>query len=132
MSWDATPSVMSGFATSLSDISNVDTVYQTSGNFTNWIILNPYEQCHLQVGVGFGATGNDLWFRTTTTLNASSPVPDTLAFNAGTIAFSASSIQYRSIVITGPYCFRVEVRKGGATAGGYSPSASFLMNGVSA
>lgn len=123
---------LTGLNTALSETTNVDADYVATNHFTQWDTLNPGESAHLQIEAAFGSTGSDMFFRIIGTLDVSSENADSLPFISGSIGFSASTTQRRSIILTGPYKYRVEVRKGGTTAGSYTPNVYVRKNGISA
>lgn len=89
------------------------------------------ESVQLQIEAAFGSTGADMWFRVVGTLDASAENADTVAFIAGSLGFVASTTQRRSITLSNVYKYRVEVRKGGTTAGSYTPNVYVRKNGIS-
>lgn len=122
---------LAGLGSALSETSNADADYTATNHFTQWDTLNPGESVHLQIEVVFGSTGNDVYYRPICTLDASSENADTVGFPGGSIPFVASTTQRRSVMLTGPYKYRVEVRKGGTTAGSYTPNVYVRKNGIS-
>jgi hypothetical protein len=123
---------LNGLNAVLSEVTNIDTDYVALNHFTDWDTLNPGESVNLQIEVAFGGTGNDMYFRIIGTLDNSSENADTFAFVSGTIPFVALTTQRRTIVISSLYKYRVEVRKGGTTAGSYTPNVYAKHNGISA
>jgi hypothetical protein len=130
MSWSA-KTTLTGLNTSLSETSNADADYVAANHVSQWDTLNPGESAHLQIEAAFGSTGNDMYFRVIGTLDASSENADTVAFVSGNVPFVLSTTQRRSVMLTGPYKYRVEVRKGGTTAGAYTPNVYVRKNGIS-
>jgi len=122
---------LTGLNTALSETTNVDADYVATNHFSQWDTLNPGESAHLQIEAAFGSTGNDMYFRVIGTIDATSENADSVAFVAGSIPFIASTTQRRSVILTGPYKYRVEVRKGGTTAGSYTPNVYVRKNGIS-
>lgn len=122
---------LTGMNAALSETSNADADYTATNHYSQWDTLNPGESAHLQIESAFGSTGNDMYFRIVGTLDASSENADSVAFVAGSIPFVASATQRRSVMLTGPYKYRVEVRKGGTTAGNYTPNVYVRKNGIS-
>jgi len=122
---------LTGLNTSLSETTNVDADYVAANHFTQWDTLNPGESAHLQIEAAFGATGGDMFFRVICTLDVSSENADSVTFIAGSIPYILNTTQRRSIILTGPYKYRVEVRKGATTAGAYTPNVHVRKNGIS-
>lgn len=122
---------LTGLGTALSETSNADADYTATNHYSQWDTLNPGESAHLQIESAFGSTGNDMYFRIVGTLDANSENADSVAFVSGSIPFVASTTQRRSVTLTGPYKYRVEIRKGGATAGSYTPNVFVRKNGIS-
>lgn len=122
---------LTGLGVSLSETTNVDADYTAANHYTEWVTLNPGESAHVKIESAFGSTGNDMLFRVVTSLDALSETPDTEAFTGGSVPFAASVTKSRSLLVWGVYKFRVEVRKGGATAGSYTPSVYVRKDGVS-
>jgi len=131
MSWDSSKSTLSGLNTELSEVTNLDSDYTATSHYSEWITLNPGESAQLQIESVFGSTGSDMYWRIVETLDASSENADTVGRQAGSLGFVASSTVRRTITVTGPYKFRVEVRKGGTTAGTYTPNVYMRKNGIS-
>lgn len=129
MAW-SDKATLTGLNTALSETTNVDADYTATNHTSQWDTLNPGESAHLQIESAFGSTGNDMYFRIIGTLDASSEAPDSVSFMAGSIPFVASTTQRRSVMLTGPYKYRVEVRKGGTTAGSYTPNVYVRKNGI--
>ena len=129
MSWSA-KTTLTGLNVALSEVTNADADYVAANHFTEWVTLNPGEIADLQLACVFGSTGNDVYYRIIKTLDDTSEVIDTVAFTAGSIPFVASTTQYRPHTVSGCYRFRVEVRKGGTTAGSYTPNVYMRKNGV--
>ena len=129
--WGA-KSTLAGLNVALSESTNVDADYVAADHVSEYVTLNPGESAHLQVEAAFGSTGADMFFRVMGTLDDAAEAVDNLPFVSGSLAFTASTTVRRSIIVTGPYKFRVEVRKGGATAGAYTPNAYIRKNGISA
>lgn len=121
---------LTGLNTALSETTNTDADYVAASHYSQWDTLNPGESAHLQIEAAFGSTGSDMFFRIIGTLDVSSENADSLPFISGSIGFSASTTQRRSIILTGPYKYRVEVRKGGTTAGSYTPNVYARKNGI--
>lgn len=130
MAW-GDKATLTGLGVALSETSNADADYTAANHYTEWVSLAPGESAHVTVESAFGATGNDMVFRVIPSLDASSEAPDTEAFVGGSVPFVASATRRRSVLVWGIYKFRVEVRKGGATAGSYTPSVSIRKDGVS-
>lgn len=122
---------LTGLNTALSETSNADADYVATNHYSQWDTLNPGESAHLQIEVAFGATGADIYYRPVCTLDATSENADTIGLPGGAVPFVASTTQRRSFFITGPYKYRVEVRKGGTTAGSYTPNVYVRKNGIS-
>ncbi len=122
---------LSGLNVALSEVTNVDADYTATNHYSQWDTLNPGESVHIQIEAAFGGTGSDMYFRVVGTLDASAENADTIAFVSGVLPFVLSTTQRRSIVVTGPYKYRVEVRKGGTTAGSYTPNVYIKKNGIS-
>jgi len=122
---------LTGLNTSLSETTNVDADYVATNHFTQWDTLNPGESAHIQVEAAFGATGGDMFFRIICTPDLSSENADSVAFTVGLIPYVLNTTQRRSIMLTGPYKYRVEVRKGATTAGAYTPNVYVRKNGIS-
>lgn len=122
---------LTGIGSALSDVTNLESDYSAANHYSQWVSLNPGESAHLQIEAAFGGTGNDMLYRVVGTLDDSSESADTLQFVSGTLTFSASVTVRKSIVLRGPYKFRVEVRKGGTTAGSYTPNVYLRKDGVS-
>lgn len=129
MSWTE-KTTLTGLNTALSDTSNADADYVAANHYSQWDTLNPGESAHLQIESAFGSTGNDMYFRIIGTLDAATENADSVPFVAGSIPFVASTTQRRSIMLTGPYKYRVEVRKSGTTAGSYTPNVYVRKNGI--
>lgn len=127
MAW-GTETTLTGLNTALSETTNLDSDYVATNHYSQAVELNPGESAQVQINVAFGATGSDLYFRVTTTPGTNQ---DTVAFVAGSLPFVASTTQYRTIVVSGVASFRVEVRKGGTTAGSYTPNVIIKKNGIS-
>ena len=132
MSWDAAKVTLTGLA-QLSETTNVDADYVAANHYSQWVVLTPGESAHLQMEVTFAATGSDVAWRIVGTLDDSAQVADNLPFQSGTIGFpgSAGAVR-RSIIVSGPYSFRVEFRKYGTTTGNYTPVVTMRTNGISA
>ena len=130
MAWGA-KSALSGLNTALSEVTHVDGDYALTNHYSEWVSLNPGESVHIQINALFGATGSDMFFRVVCTLDADSEIADTIQFVGGSLGFVASTTVIRSIVLRGAYKFRVEVRKGGTTAGSYTPNVYIRKDGVS-
>lgn len=131
MAWSE-KATLTGLNTALSETTNVDADYVATNHVSQWDTLNPGESAHLQIEAAFGSTGNDMYFRVICTLDASSENADSVSFVAGSaLPFVASTTQRRSVTLTGPYKYRVEVRKGGSTAGSYTPNVYVRKNGIS-
>jgi len=122
---------LTGLNVALSETTNVDADYVAANHMTQWDTLNPGESVQLQIEAAFGSTGNNMFFRVVGTLDASTENADTVAFIAGSIPFVASTTQRRSIILSNIYKYRVEVRKGGTTAGSYTPNVYVRKNGIS-
>lgn len=127
MAW-GTETTLTGLNTSLSETTNVDSDYVASNHYSQAVTLNPGESAQVQINAAFGATGNDLYFRVTTTPGTNQ---DTVAFVSGSVPFVASTTQYRTITVSNVASFRIEVRKGGTTAGSYTPNVIIKKNGIS-
>lgn len=123
---------LTGLNTALSETTNVDADYVAANHYTEWVTLNPGETAELQLGVEFGTTGNDIAYRVITTLDATSEVASTVAYTAGSVAFVASTTQYRPHKVSGCSKFRIELRKYGTTAGSYTPNVYMKKDGISA
>lgn len=121
---------LTGLGSALSEMSNADADYVATNHYSQWDTLNPGESAHLQIESAFDTTGNDMYFRVIGTLDASSENADTVAFVSGSIPFVVGTTQRRSVMLTGPYKYRVEVRKGGTTAGSYTPNVYVRKNGI--
>lgn len=130
MAWSA-KTTLTGLGTALSETTDVNADYTAANHYTQWDTLNPGESAHIQVEAVFGGTGADMYFRVVTCLDAASEVADTVAYITGVIPYIPSTTQLRSVTLTGPYKYRVEVRKGGTTAGSYTPSVYVRKNGIS-
>lgn len=130
MAW-GDKATLTGLNTSLSETTNVDADYVATNHFSEWVTLNPGETADLQIGVAFGSTGSDTLYRIITTLDASTETASTVAFTAGSVPFVASTTQLRPHMVSGCYKFRVELRKGGTTAGAYTPNVYIRKNGIS-
>lgn len=130
MAWSE-KATLTGLNTALSETSNADADYTATSHYSQWDTLNPGESAHLQIESSFASTGNDMYFRVIGTLDASSENADSVAFIAGSLPFIASTTQRRSVMLTGPYKYRVEVRKGGTAAGSYTPNVYVRKNGIS-
>jgi hypothetical protein len=130
MAW-SDKTTLTGLNTALSETTNVDGDYVAANHASEWVTLNPGESAHLQVEAAFGATGGDMFFRVVGTLDAPSESADSIAFVAGSLGYILNTTQRRSVMVTGPYKFRVEVRKGAATAGSYTPNVYMRKNGIS-
>lgn len=122
---------LTGLNAPLSETSNADADYTATSHYSQWDTLNPGESANLQIQAAFGSTGNDMYFRIIGTLDDSSENADTVSFVAGSIPFIGSTTQRRSVILTGPYKYRIEVRKGGTTAGSYTPNVYVRKNGIS-
>jgi len=129
MTW-AAKTTLTGLNTALSEVTNVDGDYVAANHYSQWDTLNPGESVHLQIEAVFGSTGNDMYFRVVGTLDASAENADSVAFISGSIPYVLSTTQRRSVILTGPYKYRVEVRKGGTTAGSYTPNVYTRKNGI--
>lgn len=129
MSW-SDKVTLTGLNTTLSETTNVNTDYVATNHASQWDTLNPGESAHLQIEVAFGGTGLDMYFRIIGTLDASTENADSVAFVSGSIPFVANTTQRRSVMLTGPYKYRVEVRKGGTTEGSYTPNVYVRKNGI--
>lgn len=129
MAW-GNKTTLTGLNTALSETTDVDDDYVAANHVTQWDTLNPGESAHLQIQAEFGSTGNDMFFRIICTLDASAENADSVTFISGSLPFIASTIQRRSVMLTGPYKYRVEVRKGGTTAGSYTPNVFVRKNGI--
>jgi len=81
--------------------------------------------------VVFGAGGTDVWYRVVKTLDETSEAPQNIPYIAGVFAYSSSGNYKKSVVISNCYKFRIEFRKGGTTAGTYTPYVYMRKNGVS-
>lgn len=130
MAWGS-KTTLTGLNTALSETTNVDGDYTATNHYTQWDTLNPGESAHIQIEAAFGSTGSDMYFRVVGTLDATTENADTVAFVSGVVPFILSTTQRRSIILTGPYKYRVEVRKGGTTAGSYTPNVYVRKNGIS-
>jgi hypothetical protein len=130
MAW-STKTTLTGLNTALSEVSNVDADYVATNHVTQWDTLNPGESAHLQIEAVFGATGADMYFRIIGTLDASAENADSVAFISGSIPYILNTTQRRSVMLTGPYKYRIEVRKGGTTIGSYTPNVYVRKNGIS-
>jgi hypothetical protein len=130
MAWGS-KTTLTGLNTALSETTNVDADYTATNHFSQWDTLNPGETVQLQIEVAFGSTGSDVYFRTIATEDASTENADTVAFTAGSIPFVASTTQRRTITLSNLYKYRVELRKGGTTAGSYTPNVYAKKNGIS-
>lgn len=131
MAW-SDKTTLTGLNTALSETTNADADYVATNHYSEWVTLNPGESAHLQIEAAFGATGGDMLFRVVGTLDASSESADTITFiPGGSLGYILNTTQRRSIIVTGPYKFRVEVRKGSATAGDYTPNVYMRKNGIS-
>ena len=130
MAWSA-KTTLTGLNTALSETTNVDADFIAANHYTQWGTLAPGESVHIQVEADFGSTGDGMYFRVITCLDESSEAADSMAFVAGVVPFVLSSAQRRSVVLTGPYKYRGEVRKGGTTAGSYTPNVYVRKNGIS-
>lgn len=130
MSW-SDKATLTGLNTALSETSNADADYVATNHYSQWDTLNPGESAHLQIEAAFGSTGNDMVFRIIGTLDATTENADNLPFVSGSLAFTASTTVRRSVMLTGPYKYRVEVRKAGTTAGSYTPNVYVRKNGIS-
>lgn len=129
MTW-AAKTTLTGLNTALSEVTNVDGDYVAANHYSQWDTLNPGESAHIQIEVAFGSTGNDMSFRVIGTLDDSAENADTVTFTGGSIPFVLSTTQRRSVMLTGPYKYRVEVRKYGTTAGSYTPNVYVRKNGI--
>lgn len=129
MAW-SDKATLTGLGTALSETTNVDADYVAANHYSQWDTLNPGESAHLQVEVAFGATGADIYFRVVGTLDVTSENADTVSWVGGVVPFVANTTQRRSIIPSGPYKYRVEVRKGGTTAGSYTPNVYVRKNGI--
>jgi hypothetical protein len=130
MAW-SDKTTLTGLNMALSETTNVDADYVATNHFSEWVTLNPGESAHLQIEAALGATGGDIFFRVIGTLDASSENADSIPFVAGSLGYILNTTQRRSVMISGPYKFRVEVRKGSATAGSYTPNVYMRKNGIS-
>jgi len=130
MAWGA-KTTLTGLNTSLSETTNVDADYVATNHYTQWDTLNPGESVQLQIAAAFGTTGSDMYFRIVTCEDPTSETADTVAFVAGSVPFVLSTTQLRTIVLSNVYKYRVEVRKGGTTAGSYTPNVYAKKNGIS-
>lgn len=130
MAW-GDKTTLTGLDTALSETTNVDADYVAANHMTQWDTLNPGESAHLQIQAAFGSTGNDMFFRIICTLDATTENADSATFISGWLPFVASTTQRRSVMLTGPYKYRVEVRKGGTTVGSYTPNVFVRKNGIS-
>lgn len=131
MSWDAIKTTLTGLATALSEVTNVDADYTAASHYSQWVNLSPGQSAHIQIEAAFGSTGSDMYFRVIGTLDDSSEAVDSISFVSGSLGFSASATARRSIIVSGLYRFRVEVRKGGTTSGSYTPNVYMRKNGIS-
>jgi|GEM_PF-1060074 len=129
MAWTA-KSALTGLGVTLSEVNNANTDYVATNHFSGWVTLNPGETADVQISVDFGATGGDMFARIVTTLDDAAEVADSHPHGITTVPLLPSSTVVRSILVTGVYKFRLEVRKFGTTAGAYTPSASIRKNGV--
>ena len=129
MAWSA-KTTLTGLNVALSETTNVDADYVAANHYSQWDTLNPGESAHLQIEAAFGATGGDMIVRVTGTLDGAAENADTITFVPATIPFVASTTQRRSIMLTGPYKYRIEVRKGAVTAGSYTPNVYVRKNGI--
>lgn len=129
MSWSA-KTTLTGLNVALSEVTNADADYIATNHFSEWVTLNPGEIADLQIQCVFGSTGNDIYYRIIKTLDDTSEVIDTVPFTAGSVPFVASTTQNRPHTVSGCYRFRVEFRKGGTTAGSYTPNVFIRKNGV--
>lgn len=129
MAWSA-KSTLGGLNTALSETTNSDADYTAANHASDYVTLNPGESAHLQIEAAFGATGADMLFRVMGTLDDAAEAVDNLPFVAGSLAYAANTTVRRSVIVSGPYKFRVEVRKGGATAGSYTPNVYIRKNGI--
>lgn len=127
MAWGS-ETTLTGLNTALSEVTNVDSDYTAANHYSQAVTLNPGESAQVQVSAAFGSTGNDMAFRITTTPGTHQ---DTVGFTGGSLPFIASTTQYRTIIVSGVSSFRVEVRKGGTTAGTYTPNVFIKKNGIS-
>lgn len=129
MSWGS-KTTLTGLGVALSEVTNTDTDYTANSHYTQWVTLNPGETAHIQLSVAYGSTGNDTGVRIVTTLDDSTESSDTVGMITGVVPFVASTTQQRSMFLTGPYKFRVELRKYGTTAGSYTPNVYIRKNGI--
>ena len=130
MAW-GDKTTLTGLNVSLSETTNVDADFIATNHFSQWVTLNPGESAHIQVAAAFGSTGSDMIFRIITTLDDTSETADTSALLTGVVPYVASTTQLRSLFLTGPYKFRIDVRKYGTTAGAYTPNVYIRKNGFS-
>jgi len=98
MAWGS-ETTLTGLNTSLSETSNADADYVASNHYSQAVTLNPGESANVQINAAFGSTGNDMYFRLTCTPGTNQ---DTQPFVSGSLAFVASTTQYRTILVTGP------------------------------
>jgi hypothetical protein len=132
MAWEASKTTLTGLNTSLSETTNSDSDYTAANHFSQWVTLNPGESAQVQVEAAFAGTGTDMFFRVVGTLDDATENADTVSFVAGSVPFTASVTVRRSVIVSGLYKFRVEVRKGGTTAGAYTPNVYTRKNGINA
>lgn len=130
MSW-SNKATLAGLNVALSEITNADADYVAADHYSQWDTLNPGETAQLQVEVAFGTTGSDVYFRAVGTLDATTENADNVAFIAGVVPFIASTTVRRSINLSNLYKYRIEFRKGGTSAGSYTPNVYVRKNGVS-
>ena len=129
MPW-SNKATLTGLGTALSETTNVDDDYTATNHFTQWVTLNPLSTDKLQIEVTFGSTGNDIYYRPVCTLDATAENADTVGLPGGSVPFVANTTQRRTFFITGVYKYRIEVRKGGTTAGSYTPNVHYRNNGI--
>jgi len=130
MAWGS-KATLTGLNTALSETTNVDDDYIAANHTTQWDTLNPGESVVLQIQALFGSTGADMFFRVITTLDVTEEDDDTVAFISGVVPFTASAYVRRTVVLSNVYKYRVDVRKGGTTAGSYTPNVFARKNGIS-
>lgn len=129
MAWSA-QTFLTGFGVWLSEITNSENDYLFASHYSQLVTLNPGESAHLQIQVDFGATGSEMYYRVIGTTDVIAGYEDTISYAAGAIGYVAGSTQRRSIIVSGVSAFRVEVRKGGVTAGTYLPNVIMRKNGI--
>ena len=130
MSWSA-KAALTGLGVALSEVSNSDADFLAADHGTQWVTMNPGESAVVQLEVAFGSTGNDVQYRVVGTLDDTAEAADNVAFRGGIIPFTASATVRRSLVVSDLYKWRLEVRKGGTTAGSYTPVAYIRKDGIS-